>query len=300
LRIYDLEFNENKILSGYYCAKCNQYNDILNELCSHCFEPRKPELKDKAIETRFNRNGRGEFTFLFGKFNIPLSSEKEIAQYWAFQWGSVMDDKQALHARFYDDEAKLIINMNDSELEARMEEYSAIALEVRARIHKQQDETRARKAKKDAHQRNELRTADNSVDPNGLIGVVKERKKRMTAGEKLFADMQKLLGNNASEVLGQLTIDKKFNPENATIKERVAKTTNVAELCRIERHSECVGSFRIGTNGDSTKCTCKCHEKPFNPNALFAPKVEEVKVEIKVEEPKEEVKAFNPSALFKK
>lgn len=243
---------------------------------------RPAALKNQAIDIRCHRSGL--------RYGILGSWET-----------SKMDDKTALHATFYNNEKELIEDMSDSDLEAHIEELAAIAFEARARINAGQDKKRERQANSDNQKVWLSKVEDGNFDSNAAIGAVEGRKKRQSKSDKLFGDMTKLLGvDGAAALIGQL--DKtKFNPEQASLSSRIESATSkpLAELCRIDRHSECTGSFRLGDKGESTKCSCKCHVEKFNADDLFAPQPNPLNPIVVPEVPEMPVtKAFNPDDLF--
>jgi hypothetical protein len=292
VRFSDLAFdseNTSRVI-GWFC-ECKCYNSLIDVICSRCTIILPVQLQPAAIKYKFGRT----------EFNLITSIK-----------GKTLDDKQALYARFYADEKKLISSMDDLELENHLEEMASIAFEARARTTANQDELRERKGRKSSHERNLLQRSDSDFDSNSAISTVTERKKRMSRADKDFEAMKKLLGvEGASELLGKL--DKtKYNPTGSTLSNRLDKSVELptSELCRIDRHAECNTKYRIGEI--SHICKCSCHEPKFNPSELFSDAVTEgnlgnllqsegnLKLTLESSEQSPiELKPFNPDDLFK-
>lgn len=116
------------------------------------------------------------------------------------------EDKTLLFARFFTDEKTKVSSMNDEELRLNIEELASFAFEAKARLAANDDEKRERLSKKTKEQKEWQVSSDSNFDTATAVSAVAERKKRQTKGDKMFGDLQKLLGvEGASAILGKIT-----------------------------------------------------------------------------------------------
>lgn len=254
-----LEFLPNGKRIGWYCS-CGRYSLVVKSICESCASSRPNEYSILGTKQRIERELRNEITVILGRFQMPLLGEELTRKYEKQYWSKEVDAKIELHMQFYNHEGKLCADMTDEELQEHLEELSNVAFEAKARIARISDDLRERSVKRKLVAGELLSKSDMNFDQNAAISVVTERKKRISKSERLINEMNRLLGvEYTQDTLAKL--DKsKFNPDNLSVADRIAKSRQekpLAEFCRIERHDECNGKFRIGE--ESHVCSCKCH-----------------------------------------
>ncbi len=286
-----LEFNERGKRIGWTC-KHNHYKIISTNICDYCGDERPAVFSILGTKLRIEYLLRNDLTVLSGRFQMPLRTKELTQTYEKHYWSKTVDAKIELHMQFYNHEGQLCADMSDEELQDHLEELSNVAFEAKARIAKISDITRERDTKRKLAAGLLQFSQDQTFDSGTLISQPTERKKRMSKMEKTLADVQKLLGvEGASELIGKLN-QGKFNPENVSVSQRLInskKEKPIAEFCRIDRHSECNGTFRI--ENESFTCSCKCHaakvdwNDPFGLNPVTPNAIEPVSSNNKSNEP---------------
>lgn len=226
-----LEYNENKLLSGYSCNICNSYNDILTSRCWNCQSYRPNSLEILAARVSIQRTG--EF--------IAMAESKTIE----------------LHTKFFMEERILIKDMDSVQIRERRAKFELIALEARSRITAEDAEERERNSKLTKEQRDWL-ISNPGIDPNVSDRLIKEKKQRQSKADKLLESMKKLGIANADELMKEVhrkATDKQVNSISFTPTEKPVTTS---ALCDCNRHSECAGRFM--SENVSHACECACHK----------------------------------------
>lgn len=152
-----LEFNHNGRISGWICAQCKLYNDILREVCCYCLI----EKRDGGLE---------------------YVSELTRAQ----RTGMAIDDKDVeLFTKFFNDEARVVNGMDLPTLMAHIEELEKIAFEAKARISKASGEKRARIDKLSKEEREKL-INNPELDIANSDSLIRKRAERISKADKMI------------------------------------------------------------------------------------------------------------------
>lgn len=245
---FDVEY---KTLCGYFCKDCKSYNDILTSSCKVCNLSRPSELDKSSTNTAYKRSG------------LRVESERLTM---------TDEDKTDLHYKFFNEEVVAVNELDDNELRLRLEELIAIDFEAKARINGIQSVERARRAKKSEKEKAWLVNTDTSVTVSDALNNVKERKKRMSAGDKQYQDLVNILGKEeADKILGGVA---KYHSNGAVttgtnrqiLDKSEAKpkpTVGTSNSCKIMKHQNCSGTY-----DNTMTCDCHCH-KPKTQDDFF-------------------------------
>lgn len=241
---------DTEVFTGYYCESCDGLNPLTRLVCPIC------NTRHSHTDELINAEIISPNLFEPHKgFNNPGLDKQ-------------MDDKQALFRNYYNTRRQAITNLSDEDLEKLVIEMQQVAFEAKAYSIADADEVKERKAKKLRDTKSLLTESDKSFNTSDAIGAVVERRKRKSREEKNNAALVNLLGvEGANDILGKIG-NKISNPNSVPVQKRV-KENVTSELCRIDRHPECVGSFRECDKGESKKCQCKCHHTAVNLDELF-------------------------------
>lgn len=159
-----------KAVQHWRCESCKGYNDILNVSCSFCkvYKPSwisaKYQMLVELERGIFDCNGvlsRYDYDWEGRAKKLTMSTPNED-----------------LHAKFFNEEALLVVNMSDIDLDEHIHELETIAREAKARILAATEEKRTRRAKAG---NKAWRIEPNGPDPNvtDSLNKVKQRSQRM-------------------------------------------------------------------------------------------------------------------------
>lgn len=159
-------------VEGYYCDKCNGYNDILTVHCRYCNSHRDKDENLYGFEIDCIRR-RGLITDYVGYLN--MNEEKMVE----------------LHSKFFNQESQRIENMSYPELVTREEEFEEIVIGGRASIQAIREKKRKLTAQMTQAERDKLITRPDLTTGDALL-IPKLRKDRQTKADKLADDMAKM------------------------------------------------------------------------------------------------------------
>lgn len=219
------------MIQGYTCKFCNTYNDILTNPCWYC-----KELQVAVIA-----------------IDISLESLRRTGEFYP-----MTEDRVELHAKFFNGSVVLCEQMTDEQLESYIKELSNICFQGRAQLNGAEHVKRKRNALLSPKSREWLVSADQSEAVSDALNQIKERKSRMSKADKLKEAMVSLglADADVSSLIGK--VEKTARTENiGSITYKKTNRTVISELCRLESHETCTGSFH--SDGKSNQCTCKCH-----------------------------------------
>jgi len=97
----------------------------------------------------------------------------------------LMTPNEELHQKFFNEEAALVINLNDAELEEHIQELEMIAREAKARIIAAGEERRNRKAKSGSKGEWQIAPTGPDVTVTDSINKVKQRGSRISKLDKM-------------------------------------------------------------------------------------------------------------------
>lgn len=194
------------------CESCKRYNDVLNHYCIFC-RTDKPSFITALHQMRIEF-GRG----IFDDYGVLASYHRE---------GRVKlltTPNEELHAKFFNEEAALVINMNDADLEEHIQELESIAREAKARILAGSQEKRVRSAKSG---NKAWRVEPLGPDPTvtDSLNKVKQRSARMGKLDKMRAQMASLgipdseLDQMMSKMIAQARKDPEALKQEAALKD---------------------------------------------------------------------------------
>lgn len=182
---------EHGIVKGFHCNSCSGYNDILNHHCIYCKVYKGLEL-ESLIDTVKIQIRRGIL--------IQPMPKTEM--------------NEELHAKFFNDEAVIIHEMDIPTLDLRIEELKLIAFEARTRLGKSESKKRELIANLTDDEREKLITRPdfNSSERSKLP---KKDKSKKTAADKALENFQGLgLSDELiQEMMSKITFPK-GSPEN--------------------------------------------------------------------------------------
>lgn len=110
-----------------------------------------------------------------------------------------MNEREELHAKFFNDEIEVIKDLDDQALLLRLQELESIDFEVKSRKSAINAENRKRKANKTENQRSWMVTPNNSIEVGDAINNVKIRKARMSKGDKMYEGLVNTLGKEQAD-----------------------------------------------------------------------------------------------------
>lgn len=245
------------MIDNWNCPVCKSYNDILNNHCVICKTDKPSWLTDLyQAEVEFNRG----IYFGYGILGINQMDE----------------DRQELHAMFFNQERILVRDMDNGQIRLGRQKLEMIALEAKARIAGRDAEMRERQASMTMKEKSWLVPSEFDPNVSDALGQVKERKKRMTQSEKTLEVLKNLGVAGADEIVAAMekgagrskAPQMTFNVGSKTKQ----VTTTICGMCEIDRHAECLGSFK-DTSGNSQQCQCGHNSngeasKEFDPSNL--------------------------------
>lgn len=234
-RLQSFSIEVNKDNQGYNCYRCNSYNDILTRHCKNCSANRPAVLNLSAELTKVRR----------GIF--------EVLEYLTM-------DRLELHNKFYNSSKPLYKTMDIATRRSWRDEMTEILINARASLSAADDVDREERNELSPKGREWLVTNDETLTSSDALNAPKIRRERMSKLDKL-AEQMKSLGLDPEDIKSAVNVvektAKESNVNKITFKSDKETTTDISELCRIERHSECNGRFH---NGKSNECKCECHK----------------------------------------
>jgi hypothetical protein len=165
------------------CEFCKGYNDILNVSCSFC-KIHKPSWITALYQMRVEiERGIFDSSGVLSRFHWDWEGRVNKLK--------MSTPNEDLHAKFFNEEAMLVVSMTDIDLDEHIHELETIAREAKARILAASEEKRNRKAKAGSKA---WRIEPNGPDPTvtDSINKVKQRSARMGKLEKMRDKMAAL------------------------------------------------------------------------------------------------------------
>ena len=192
-----------------------------------------------------------------------------------------MTDREELYKEIFSRTAIVAVSMTAIQRKEWREKLSLVAFEAKVTINAIDKADREERAEVQGESRNWLVSADYSPDVEASINTVKQRKERMSKMDKLSASLTEKLGISgdiAAEMLAPIERAATANGIRSIQTSEPGKKPRVklitSELCRLTRHTECVGRFT--DDKGSNACECDCHKraaeinsKPFDINNPF-------------------------------
>lgn len=168
-----------KPVQHWKCEICKAHNDVLNTHCWSC-KSYKPEWITTLYQMRVEID-RGIFDSYGILANPFLKSERRVND---------LTPNEELHAKFFSEEAVLVIGMNDIDLDEHIHQLEDIAREAKARILAATEEKRNRKAKSGKPWKVEPLGPDPTVSDS--LNKVRQRSSRMSKLDKMREKMSAL------------------------------------------------------------------------------------------------------------
>jgi hypothetical protein len=239
MRLDNLEYDDRKNVIGWYC-NCDGYNDILSPISRYGCESERPVELTPTVERTIKKRG-----LTAGANFMPMNEQLK-----------------ELHAKFFAAEKIAYKALDFDARRAHREEIEMICLEAKASLTAMDWVERDENEQLNPTQRDWLRNSRKNPNPalNDTVTVLKERKKRMSAADRLLADMQEMGVENATSLI--LNVEKKAKQgklEGMTFNSGKKSNITLSELCRTEQHEHCTAKFRVGDVVHD--CKCFCHSK---------------------------------------
>lgn len=279
---------------GYFCRICKSFNLLVETHCKYylCNKVRPAEYLSLAL----------------GQIGRSVSQDYKMA-----------DDKVEEARKFFNAEVAVITSLDDFQLAQRLQEMCDIDFEAKSRINAIHHEQRERSAKKTGKEKSWLVNINDSVTVSDAINNVKERKSRMSKGDKLLADLRNLMGDDEANAVMSQVARKVTNGSQTTDSSRELKSNNtvvtpdrpnsntreslVADLSSNIREGIGDSTRSVDSLVDAARTAARIGNKilgPFNPDDLFSSdsKSEETITQI-IKEDEQNKKPFDPNDLFK-
>lgn len=176
-----------KPIQHWKCESCKGYNDVLNVICSFCKIDKPDWITVKyQMSVEFDRGIYDSY----GVLQSHASREGRVK--------TLTTPNEELHTKFFNEEAVLVISMDDADLDEHIHELETIAREAKARILAATQEKRTRTAKSGTKKwKVEPLGPDPSVTES--LNKVKQRSARMGRLDKMN-DKLAALGIPQSEI----------------------------------------------------------------------------------------------------
>jgi hypothetical protein len=173
----------NCAIQGWKCDFCKWYNDVLNIVCWQCGHV-KPTWITALYQMRV-------------EFQRGIFDSYGVLSGYHWDWEGRVNKllmttpNEELHAKFFNEEATLVVSMSDVDLDEHIHELETIAREAKARILAASEEKRNRKAKAG---NKAWRVEPLGPDPNvtDSLNKVKQRSSRMSKLDKMRDKMAAL------------------------------------------------------------------------------------------------------------
>ena len=178
----------------------------------------------------------------FTEHNQISPSTYDITLYWTAERRvkELMTPNEELHAKFFSEEAALVINLNDIELEEHIQELEMIIREGKARVIAASEERKNRRAKKGSKGEWQIAPTGPDVTVTDAINKVKQRSSRMSKLDKIRDKLAALgisdneIDQMVSKMVAQARKDKPdTNPVNTGIVSDAQR-----EAAKVERKRE--------------------------------------------------------------
>lgn len=231
-----------KPIQHWKCEICKGYNDILNMSCSFCKADVPSWITAKyQMSVEFDRG-------IFDSFGVlasarPAEPEGRVKKL-------LMTPNEELHAKFFSEEAVLVLDLSDADLDEHIHELETIAREAKARILAASQEKRTRAAKSgNKAWKVEPLGPDPTVTES--LNKVKQRSGRMSKLDGMRAKMAALgipdseLDQMMAKMVAQARKDPKALKEEARLKAELKEppqpptiVTEEERLARIQRRRD--------------------------------------------------------------